>query len=324
MTFDFIIGSDCMAEVIQVSQETVKEILQMNNSTEAEDPKFVEDLTNLLNNPNIAVENTAVHNILPVIMQNMMTYSTIKLESEPPEDETTPAPTGYDETLFRRAVHPTPRTKKYRKTDEELIEYYRKTAEQNTLLSNKKIESDKAKSEELRTQGNELYRGSQYPKAIEKYHQAICFNPSNPFLYTNRAAALMELGQYDAASSDCLKALQVDPKNHRAWIRLGNSYLNINKIVEAYDAYITASKIAPDSIASERAENLIQMITQLRWADDDWRILVKQNQPMAIDVYHLIHNSPHGAMSCLTDPVKRGIMKEYFDQRLWIIDTIYK
>lgn len=47
--------------------------------------------------------------------------------------------------------------------------------------------------------------------ALQAYGEAIRRNPSDPLLYSNRAAAFMKLIQFPAALQDCDKALELDP-----------------------------------------------------------------------------------------------------------------
>lgn len=105
----------------------------------------------------------------------------------------------------------------------------------------------RAAAENLKNQGNSHMRLGQFAKAIDLYSRAILMLPASPHFYGNRldgegggvvcnanaihlklvarlqsrAAAHIELKQYDQAIKDCQAAISLDPKYSKAYSRLG-------------------------------------------------------------------------------------------------------
>ncbi|MEN6375052.1 MAG: tetratricopeptide repeat protein [Smithella sp.] len=61
--------------------------------------------------------------------------------------------------------------------------------------------------------------------SIERYTQALFFNPKNAAAYINRGSAYGEKGDYDLAIKDYKKVVEeIDPQNALAYINRGNAY----------------------------------------------------------------------------------------------------
>eukprot|EP01128_Nolandella_sp_AFSM9_P010363 TRINITY_DN7142_c0_g1_i1.p1 TRINITY_DN7142_c0_g1~~TRINITY_DN7142_c0_g1_i1.p1 ORF type:complete len:390 (-),score=141.23 TRINITY_DN7142_c0_g1_i1:197-1366(-) len=96
--------------------------------------------------------------------------------------------------------------------------------------------SDEEKSRQgdaHKVKGNEYYRGQQYAEALSSYTDAINCNPDNAVYYSNRALVLQRLNRSQDAIVDCEKAISLDPKFLRGYLRLADSYANLNRFDEA-------------------------------------------------------------------------------------------
>ncbi|KAI7731921.1 hypothetical protein M8C21_033179, partial [Ambrosia artemisiifolia] len=71
--------------------------------------------------------------------------------------------------------------------------------------------------------GNAAYRGKQWQKAITYYTEAVKLDEINATFYCNRAAAYLELGSFQEAEEDCTKAISLDKKNVKAYLRRGTA-----------------------------------------------------------------------------------------------------
>ncbi|GMM49411.1 hypothetical protein DASB73_003690 [Starmerella bacillaris] len=75
-------------------------------------------------------------------------------------------------------------------------------------------------AEELRNEGNALFKTGDYLGAAAKYTAALAQDPANTALYGNRAAAYMALNRFEDAYTDGSEALNRDPENQKYIARL--------------------------------------------------------------------------------------------------------
>ena len=72
----------------------------------------------------------------------------------------------------------------------------------------KKKEESQRKSLKLKEEGNAFFKEKKYKKAIEKYNEAIEETRGMMYLYTNRAMAYIQIGEYNKAIEDCDRVIQ--------------------------------------------------------------------------------------------------------------------
>ncbi|KAJ8551200.1 hypothetical protein K7X08_000570 [Anisodus acutangulus] len=94
-------------------------------------------------------------------------------------------------------------------------------------------------AEILKSQGNKAMQSKLYPDAIELYSFAIALCEDNAVYYCNRAAALTQIHQYEAAVQDCLKSVAINPNYSKAYSRLGFVYYAQGKYRDAIDKGFT-------------------------------------------------------------------------------------
>ncbi|KAL0422382.1 UNVERIFIED_CONTAM: Outer envelope protein 64, mitochondrial [Sesamum latifolium] len=78
-------------------------------------------------------------------------------------------------------------------------------------------------AELLKEKGNAAYKGKQWNKAVSYYTEAIKLNDANATYYSNRAAAYLELGCFQQAEEDCSRAISLDKKYVKAYLRRGTA-----------------------------------------------------------------------------------------------------
>jgi len=66
------------------------------------------------------------------------------------------------------------------------------------------------------------YRCADFSRALSDFSQSIECNPNAADAFANRAAAMVQLGQIDAATVDLDKAIQISPENQH-WHRFRES-----------------------------------------------------------------------------------------------------
>ncbi|RZC65160.1 hypothetical protein C5167_008851 [Papaver somniferum] len=71
--------------------------------------------------------------------------------------------------------------------------------------------------------GNAAFKGKQWNKSVNYYTKAITLKDSIATYYCNRSAAYLELGCYQEAETDCTKAISIDKRNVKAYLRRGTA-----------------------------------------------------------------------------------------------------
>ncbi|RHZ29804.1 hypothetical protein DYB31_002668 [Aphanomyces astaci] len=89
-------------------------------------------------------------------------------------------------------------------------------------------------SEQLKEQGNDLFKAASFEKAIEVYGEAInaCEKDNSPVAiscYNNRAACHQQLSNFSAVIRDCSHVLEYDPENQKALLRRGLAYEGLER-----------------------------------------------------------------------------------------------
>lgn len=120
----------------------------------------------------------------------------------------------------------------------------------NKLRAVEKAELDKArnayidpeKAEAARELGNQKFKESDMPGAVEAYSEMIKRAPEDPRGYSNRAAAFMKLLEFPSALDDCNMAIKKDPHFIRAYIRRAQVYFGMRDYSKSLDACAEADE----------------------------------------------------------------------------------
>ncbi|KAF9605077.1 hypothetical protein IFM89_013747 [Coptis chinensis] len=92
----------------------------------------------------------------------------------------------------------------------------------------------------LKDEGNEFFKAGNYLKAAALYTQAIKKDPSNPTLYSNRAAAFLNLVKLSKALTDAETTIELKPNWEKGYFRKGC----ILEALERYEDAVAAFQIA--------------------------------------------------------------------------------
>ncbi|CAB3222532.1 unnamed protein product [Arctia plantaginis] len=125
-------------------------------------------------------------------------------------------------------------------------------------LTDDQKEERKIIAEELKKVGNEAFKLGDYERSIEKYTEGLrtCplqFSQQRSVLYCNRSAAKMKLEKYAQATKDCTKAIELDDKYLKAYIRRAQSYEATDKLDESLADYKKVLEIDPSHKDAQRA-----------------------------------------------------------------------
>ena len=100
-------------------------------------------------------------------------------------------------------------------------------------------------SEEKLTKSSYLFITADYPTAVKHYNEAVKRNPSDPRIYSNRAACYTKLAEFGMALADVDECLKLDDKFLKAYLRKGGICMMIKQILRAKSAYEKALEIDP-------------------------------------------------------------------------------
>ncbi|CAG9789828.1 unnamed protein product [Diatraea saccharalis] len=114
-------------------------------------------------------------------------------------------------------------------------------------------------AEELKVAGNNAFKVGEYERSAEKYTEGlkICplqFSQQRAILYCNRSAAKMKMEKYKHAIKDCTKAIELDDKYLKAYIRRAQSYEATEKLDESLADYKKILELDPSHKEARAAE----------------------------------------------------------------------
>lgn len=118
-----------------------------------------------------------------------------------------------------------------------------RAAEKNKIDTARKAYIDPEKAEQARELGNNKFKESDWPGAVEAYSEMIKRAPDDPRGYSNRAAAFIKLLEFPSALEDCDKAIKLDPKFIRAYLRKAQAYFGMRDYSKCLDACTEASEV---------------------------------------------------------------------------------
>ena len=113
-----------------------------------------------------------------------------------------------------------------------------------------------------KARGNELFAARRLEEALDAYSEALELAPRTPdheysraVFYANRAACFAELARYGDVVSDCTRALELDPRYLKAYVRRSRAHEALESLEDALADVNEALKIDPTqrALAAERS-----------------------------------------------------------------------
>ncbi|XP_076447807.1 E3 ubiquitin-protein ligase CHIP-like [Babylonia areolata] len=99
---------------------------------------------------------------------------------------------------------------------------------------------------DLKNQGNRLFAARKFEDAIHCYTKAIMKNPNTPTYFTNRALCYLKLRNWEMASQDSQRALELDRNMVKGHFFLGQALVELNMYDEAITHLMKAHDLAKD------------------------------------------------------------------------------
>jgi len=119
----------------------------------------------------------------------------------------------------------------------------------------------------FKEEGNKCFQAGDFKGAEELYTKGIQKDPSNPFLFTNRAFSRLKLQAWEGVINDCLKSIELLPKNMKAYYYLAQAQLAVKHPNEALNSALTAYDEALKA-GSSSAGNISALV--LRAKKEKW------------------------------------------------------
>merc|ERR1712232_359372 len=112
------------------------------------------------------------------------------------------------------------------------------------------VYADPERAQQLRVEGNELFKAGKRHDAREAYSEAIYLTPARDkkeraVLYSNRAACHQKIQRWDEVVSDCTKAIELDSEYVKAYCRRSNAYEQQQKWHDALEDLKKAIEFDP-------------------------------------------------------------------------------
>ncbi|KAK9989088.1 hypothetical protein SO802_029327 [Lithocarpus litseifolius] len=145
-----------------------------------------------------------------------------------------------------------------------VLDMYSSLQEQASIASNSvhlpDTNGNMDASELLKEKGNAAFKGMQWNKAVKYYTEAINLNSTIATYFCNRAAAYLELGCFQQAEEDCSKAILLDKKNVKAYLRRGTARESLLHYKESAEDFKHALVLEPQNKVASRAEKRLRKL----------------------------------------------------------------
>ncbi|XP_051146599.1 outer envelope protein 64, mitochondrial isoform X2 [Andrographis paniculata] len=117
-------------------------------------------------------------------------------------------------------------------------------------------------AELLKEKGNVAYNAKQWNKAANLYTDAINLDGLNATYYCNRAASYLMLRCFEKAEEDCTKALSLDKRYVKAYLRRAKAREELHNYTEALKDFKLALVFEPQhKIATQAVKRLTKLVS---------------------------------------------------------------
>lgn len=176
-----------------------------------------------------------------------------------------------------------------------------RAAEKTKKINDINAYIDPQKAEEARELGNQKFKESDWPAAVEAYSEMIKRAPEDPRGYSNRAACLIKLLTFPSAVTDCDIAIKKDPSFIRAYLRKAQALFAMKEYSRCIDVCAEASAHDKDGKNAREIEQQSQKAMQAQYS--------AQEGETEEQAQERIQRDPE-IMGILQDPVMQSILNQ--------------
>lgn len=176
-----------------------------------------------------------------------------------------------------------------------------RAAEKSKKLADTNAYIDPQKAEEARELGNQKFKDTDWPGAVEAYTEMIKRAPEDPRGYSNRAACLIKLLTFPGAVQDCDEAIKRDPSFIRAYLRKAQALFAMKEYNRCLDVCAEATAHDTDAKNAREIEQQSQKALQAQFSSREGETEEEAQQRIQRDP---------DIMAILQDPVMQSILQQ--------------
>ena len=176
-----------------------------------------------------------------------------------------------------------------------------RAAEKNKIKSDKDAYIDPQKAEEARELGNQKFKDSDWPAAVEAYTEMVKRAPEDARGYSNRAACLIKLLTFPSALTDCDQAIKLDPSFIRAYLRKAQALFAMKEYNRCLDVCAEATQHDTDGRNAREIDQQSQRALEAQFSAREGET---DEQAQA-----RIQRDPD-IMAILQDPIMQSILQQ--------------
>eukprot|EP01083_Nonionella_stella_P051060 135579_1 len=122
--------------------------------------------------------------------------------------------------------------------------------------------SSSSSAQQLKGEGNALFKQSKYKDAIAKYTKGLSLDPKNEKLFSNRAFAYQKVNELQLALNDINSGIDINPKWFKLHLRKGDILRSMSKKKEALAAYSIAATLTDSESMQKYIKKAINSMTR--------------------------------------------------------------
>lgn len=176
-----------------------------------------------------------------------------------------------------------------------------RAAEKAKISAEKEAYMSPEEAEKARESGNEKFKASDWPAAVDAYSEMIKRAPEDPRGYSNRAACFIKLLTFPSAVQDCDEAIRLDPSFIRAYLRKAQALFAMREYSKCIDACSEASTADPEGKHAREIAAQEQKALEAQYQ--------RQEGETEEQTMERIQKDPE-IVSILQDPVMQSILQQ--------------
>jgi len=144
-----------------------------------------------------------------------------------------------------------------------------RAAEKAKIVAEREAYVSPEEADKARELGNQKFKESDWPAAVEAYTEMTKRAPDDPRGYSNRAAALIKLMTFPGAVQDCDLAIEKDSKFVRAYLRKAQALFAMKEFSKCMDVCEEAMKADEGGANRREIEQQQQKALQAQFAGQE-------------------------------------------------------